>query len=131
MGELIRLKCEKCGKSYDLGIGQGMTDNNLETVLAHFDPQTADRIRKELSTQKPGDRWSYRKMIGYCDSCRSYSEIPTFHITKNDKNLTVAGKCSCGSICTLIDDSDRAKMSDIRCPLCNGIMTAVSNGMWD
>lgn len=131
MGELIRLKCEKCGRSYEIGVGHGMADKNLDAVLRNFDDPTAAHIREMLSSSESGTGWSYRKMIGYCSSCRSFFEIPTFHITNKEKEQTVAAKCRCGNNCVLFDDEDRDQMATIKCPDCNDFMTASSAGMWD
>ncbi len=131
MGELIRLECKKCGRSYDIGVGHGMADKNLDTVLGYFDDPTATHIRELLSSKEAGSRWSYRRMIGYCGSCRSFFEIPTFHITNKEKEQTVAAKCRCGNNCVLFDDTDKAQMDSIKCPECKENMTAKSAGMWD
>ncbi|MBR4575030.1 MAG: hypothetical protein IKO16_08970 [Lachnospiraceae bacterium] len=131
MGETIRLKCNDCGNSYELGIGHGMADNRLDTVLGYFDEVSAERIRRILPASDKGYRWSYRKMIGYCSSCRSYIEIPTFSIMNNEENTTVAATCRCGNNCMLIDDNDKARMNSLLCPKCNGKMTAEIAGMWD
>ncbi len=129
MGELIRLKCEKCGRTFDLGIGQGMLDYDPEKVLMHFDPAASDTFRAVISASQ--DKWSYRKMIGYCSKCRTYSAIPTIHITNKGKEQALAAKCACGNTCVIFDDTDRVQMSRIKCPDCLGTMTAQSTGMWD
>ena len=131
MGELIRLKCEKCGTAFGLGIGHGMTDHDLDAVLSYFDPASADQIKSGISRMSAGDRWSYRKMIGYCDTCRSYFEIPTFHIINSENEQIVAAKCRCGNDCVLFDDDDKEQMAGIKCPECHGNMTVESAGNWD
>ena len=131
MGETIRLKCNDCGNSYEFGIGHGMADNRIDTVLRYFDKASSDRIKMILSTVQKGYKWSYRKMIGYCSSCRSYIEIPTFNIKNKEKEMTVAATCRCGNNCMLIDDNDEARMNSLLCPKCNGKMTVEIAGMWD
>ena len=101
MGRSIRLTCNDCKQSYDLNIGQGRFDNNLERVLGYFDRQSADLIRGKLSVLGEDAYWNYCAMIGYCESCGSYSSIPT---------ITV---------------------KDLRCPKCHGKMTAEITGTWD
>ena len=131
MGEIIRLKCNDCKQSYELNIGQGIADNTIEKVLGHFDDVTADLIKQKLSVLGEDTYWNYRRMIGYCDSCGSYQEIPTFKITADGKDHVIAEKCNCGNTCELIDDNDQARMNDIRCPKCKSRMTVQITGMWD
>lgn len=131
MGRSIRLTCNDCKQSYDLNIGQGRSDNNLERVLGYFDRQSADLIRGKLSVLGEDAYWNYRAMIGYCGSCGSYSSIPTITVKNNGKDYVTAGKCSCGATCELIDDNDQTRMNDMRCPKCHGKMTAEITGTWD
>ena len=131
MGRSIRLKCNDCSVSYDLRIGQGIRDNKIENVLGHFDPETSELIRQKLLVLGADQYWNYRRMIGYCDSCKSYLEVPTFQIIENEKRYVTAGKCSCGSSVTLIDDDDQAGMNDLKCPQCSGKITMEPTGMWD
>ena len=131
MGRSIRLTCNDCKEYIDLNIGQSRSDNKLDRVLGHFDGQTSDLIKEKLSLLGEDAYWNYCSMIGYCESCGSYSEIPTFTIKDNGKDYVTAGKCSCGSTCELIDDNDQTRMNDLRCPKCQGRMTVETTGMWD
>ena len=131
MGRSIRLTCNDCKQSYDLNIGQGISDRNLEQVLVNFDRQTSDTIREKLSFLGEDAYWNYRRMIGYCGSCGSYSSIPTITIKNNGKDYITAAKCSCGGTCELIEDNDQTRMNDIRCHRCHGKMTVEITGMWD
>ena len=131
MGRSIRLTCNECKKSFDLNIGQGISDNNVDTVLGHFEGSTADLLREKISILGRESYWNYRSMIGYCGSCKSYVAIPTLTIVDNGKEYVTAGKCGCGSSCELIDDNDDTRMKDIKCPKCNGTMTVEMTGMWD
>ncbi len=129
MGEIIRLECQKCGNSYELFTGAGMKDNDLEKVLGHFDEAAANDIRQKLSGSNKNDDWSYRSMIGYCSSCRTYRSIPTFNMS--NKTVTTA-KCECKAVCELFDEAQVLKGTQkLNCPQCNGMMTATSTGMWD
>ncbi len=131
MVEIIRLTCNECKKSYDLNVGQGMKDNRLDRVLTYFDEQTADIVKAKLSLISKPDSWSYRKMIGYCDACKSYLEIPTLWIISDGKEYVTAAKCRCGNTCRLIDDNDGAKMNNLSCPVCGAVMSASNTGIWD
>ncbi len=131
MGKTIRLKCNDCGKSYDLNIGQGRADNSLDRVLGYFDQETADLIRAKLSILGADERWIYRKMIGYCSSCRSFKEIPTFNIVDDRKDFITAAKCQCNNSCELIDDTDASAMDAVTCPECGGSMSASVLSRWD
>ena len=131
MGETIRLKCNDCKRSFDLDTGHGRYDNDLERVLAYFDDRTAEIIKAKLSAAGCDAAWSYRKMIGYCSSCGSIKEIPTFHITDNENKYTVAAKCECGGDPALYDPDDPAAADAVRCPDCHGTMTVEHLGIWD
>ena len=84
MGDTIRLTCNDCNKYYDLDIGHGRSDNDLNRVYSKYNEQTADIIEAKVSVAESGT-WLHRKMIGYCTSCGSIQSIPTFHIKDNDK----------------------------------------------
>ncbi len=131
MGEMIRLKCNDCGNSYDLMIGQGMLDSDLETVKGHFDPKAVSEIEAGLASYKEDAIWSYRQMIGYCSSCRSITSVPTFHIFNKGEEIITAGTCECGHIPVLTDDNDEQAMRHIKCPVCNSPMKPEITGMWD
>ncbi len=117
--------------SYDLRIGQGISDNKIENALGHFDEKTADLIRRKISVLEEDGYWNYRSMIGYCESCRSFVETPTFHIFNYGKKYVTAQKCSCGADVTLIDENDQSGMNDLKCPKCSGMITMEPTGMWD
>ena len=131
MGRSIRLKCNDCSVSYDLRIGQGISDNKIENALGHFDEKTADLIRRKISVLEEDGYWNYRSMIGYCETCRSFVETPTFHIFNYGKKYVTAQKCSCGADVTLIDENDQSGMNDLKCPQCSGKITMEPTGMWD
>ncbi|MCR5672972.1 MAG: hypothetical protein K6F87_04580 [Lachnospiraceae bacterium] len=131
MGDIIRLECNECGKSYDLNIGRGMADNSLDRVLGHFDESTSDLIRSKLSVIDKEDYWGYRRMIGRCGSCGTFAAIPVFVINGDGKEYLTAQKCECGASYEIYDDDDDARMKEIRCPKCNGTMSALYTGMWD
>lgn len=128
---MIRLKCNDCGRTFDVSVGQGRKDNEVDRILTYFDVSDADIIKEKLSVLGEHDSWSYRKMIGYCSTCRSFTEIPTFHFNNNDEEYVTAGRCTCGGICTLIDDADKEKMESLECPECNGTIEVQHLGMWD
>ena len=131
MGQSIRLTCDNCKSTYDLKIGQGRADGNIDRVLAYFDDATSNLIKEKLSVAGEQAVWNYRRMIGSCKACGSFSEIPTFSIRNNDKVYVTAGKCGCGSVCELIDDTDDSRMSKITCPKCGKTVSAEITGMWD
>ena len=131
MGETIRLKCNDCNKAYDLNIGQGIKDNSLDRILGYFDGVTSDMISRKLSVLGTKKSWSFRRMIGYCSSCRSFREIPTFHIFEDQKEYVTATKCQCGSTCEIIDDNDTDAMGSLICPECGGKISSSITAMWD
>ena len=131
MGDTIRLKCNDCGKSYDLNIGRGMADNSLDRILSHFDESTSDLIRSKLSVTDKEDSWAYRRMIGCCFSCGIFEAVPVFIINGDGKEYITAEKCKCGASYDIFDDDDDARMKGLKCPKCNGTMSAEYTGMWD
>ncbi len=131
MGDIIRLECNDCGSSYEFNVGKGMVDHSLDRVLSHFDESTADLIRTKLSVIDKDDSWDYRKMIGFCNSCSTLSEIPTFVINGDGKEYVTVRKCDCGAPFELFDDEDESRMNEIKCPKCKGKMSFEYTGMWD
>lgn len=131
MGDIIRLECNDCGKSYEFNVGRGMADHSLERVLDNFDESTAYLIRTKLNKIDSEDSWSYRKMIGSCDLCGILTAVPVFVINGEGREYITGKKCECGKPFEIIDDEDKESMKKLTCPACKGRMGVKYTGMWD
>ncbi len=133
MGQLINLKCEKCGYETNLGIGAGMLYYDLDTVLTLFDKETQGKIRDAVKDIPPSN-WMASKEIGICEKCGKISAIPVFTIDTGDgKTIEYRGKCQCGS--SSLDIKDFEKIQDgtdsISCPICGDTLVVSVQGYWD
>lgn len=132
MGELINLKCQKCGYETNLGIGAGILFNRVENILEFFDRETAEKI-KALAAD--GDIfWSVTKEAGVCEKCGKISAIAVFKATdKNGKTTELRGRCQCGS--SSIEIYDYESLQDGRkkifCPACGDELEITIQGHWD
>ncbi len=133
MGQLINLKCEKCGYETNLGIGAGMTYNDLEMVITFFDKDTQEKIRA-LVGSTPKKLWNVTKEIAVCEKCGKISAIAVFRSQDAGGNpIEYRAKCQCGSSSLNIYDSNEVLEGrvSIPCPACGDGMKASVQGMWD
>ena len=133
MGQLVNLKCKKCGYETNLGVGAGMLFNDLEKVITMFDKPTQDRIRTLVKEngQKP---WYIYKEIGICEKCGKISAIAVFKSGDGLGNpVEFHGRCNCGSenINFHNFDSIQEGIATIPCPTCGETMEVNIQGNWD
>ena len=133
MGQLINLKCSKCGYETNLGIGSGLTYNDLEKVLSFFDNATKDNIRKVVS-EGSNKLWYVYKEIARCEKCGKISAIAVFKTTAPDgREITYHAKCQCGSNDIELFDSEKIidGKATIACPICGDNLEVTVQGHWD
>ena len=133
MGQLINLKCEKCGYETNLGVGAGVTFSNLEKVIDLFDNQTQEKIRAAVNANG-GRGWTIYKEIGICEKCGKISAIAVFKMADTaGKELLYHSKCACGSGSIDLKDYEKALSGElsINCPLCGDVLVITEQGYWD
>ena len=132
MGQMIELKCEKCGYDVRLNIGAGMSYTSLEKVIGFFDK--SDRVLIEAAIKNnPKSFWYVSQEIGICESCGKISAIAVFRLTTDDGiNIEYQAKCPCGGDVDL-EDSEKVLEGKnvIKCPVCKEPLTATVTGHWD
>ncbi len=132
MGQMVSLKCQKCGYEAKLWVGAGMIYNVLDNVVTFFDSKTQAQIRDTVKNN-PECFWSVSKEIGICDKCGKISAIAVFKLTdKSGKFTEYRAKCQCGNE---VEIMDLEKVLDGRislcCPVCQDPLTVEVMGHWD
>lgn len=132
MGQLISLKCEKCGYEVNLGVGAGLTFNSLDTVLTLFDKPTQDKIKAAIE-QYPRNFWYVSKEIGVCDKCGRISGVAVFKLNQeNGQFIVYKAKCPCGAEVDIYDSEEVIEgKTKISCPPCGEPLEVTVNGHWD
>ena len=132
MGQIVEVKCTKCGYKESLKLGAGMLYNKPDVVLGLFDDASKEEIKKTLSDNKTAMWYAYKE-LGRCISCKKLSEIAVFKLSKTDgDSKTIVSRCKCQKEAELID-SDNAIEGHIKvkCPICNEEMEVKVIGNWD
>ena len=133
MGQLVNLKCNKCGYETNLSIGSGIAFNNLEKVITLFDKETREQIRGVVN--KSGNRlWYVYKEIGRCEKCGKISAIAVFKTTDAERReIVFNAKCQCGSSDIQLYDSEKIfeGKENVFCPICAEKLAVTEQGHWD
>ena len=132
MGQLVNLKCKKCGYQTNLGIGAGKRFIDLETVLDLFDKETQGKIR-DIVGKNAGKGWLVSKEIGICEKCGKISAVAVFEMTDIEgKEIQFKAKCPCGADVELADrEAVLDGRSSITCPACGDELEITMEGFWD
>ena len=130
MGELLEIKCEKCGKTAELRVGYGLMHGRLENVTTLF----PDRIRSRLPLKEMQSfeiPWSFRFVPAVCGTCRSFVAVPSISLKASGKpSESFPGVCpDCGGdVVPLEPEGIEAQP----CPSCGQAGCSVrETGMWD
>ncbi len=132
MGELINLKCRKCGYETNLGIGAGILFNRVENILELFDRETGEKIK--ALTAVGGILWSVTKEVGVCEKCGKITAIAVFKATDRSGKVTeLRSRCTCGSSSIEIYDYEplQGGKRESTGPACGGEIGGTSQGHWD
>lgn len=132
MGQLLNLKCNKCGYETNLGVGAGISFNRPDVVSFFFDKKISEEIFAVIERIGNGS-WSVVKEIGVCEKCGKISAIAVFRATDSDgRTVEYRAKCPCGGEVELFSPEDvlngRKKLS---CPACGDVLEVTSQGYWD
>ena len=121
MGQLINLKCKKCGYETNLGVGVGRMFNKLDAVISSFDKETQSAIRNLIDGG--GVSWEAYREIATCERCGKLSAITVFTTSdQNGKSAEYHSKCQCGSADVDLNDYEKVfgGKATITCPACGG-----------
>ena len=131
MGQIIEIKCSKCGYRESANIGQGIRYKRLENVVNLFDEQTKDKINKTVTAGN--SIWSAYREIGECRKCKRIVGTTVFTVTdEQGKKTALVSKCSCGNELRIID-SEKVLIGqqNVKCSKCGGNLEAKEIGRWD
>ena len=126
MGQILRLKCRKCGYGSDLWIGAGMSFYSVENVMDIFDQEIQEKIKEAVKGISLRD-YDVRKVIGICKECGKISAVGYFKMHAADgKDIEYTAKCPCGADVEKIGSED-----NIKCPTCGEVLEVNEVGHWD
>ncbi|MCR5250813.1 MAG: hypothetical protein K6E50_09440 [Lachnospiraceae bacterium] len=125
MGQLISIKCDKCGYSRELQIGQGMLDHRIEIVAEAFEGEAKERV---LKAAESGKTWDFRRLPGLCAGCREYYSVPVFASPALPEGRII-GACPEGYASSDIRLTEEELPGHITCPKC-GRDAAMQRGSW-
>ena len=126
MGQILSLKCKKCGYESDLWIGAGMSFYSVENVMEIFDASAQEKIKKAImdNPKAPND---VRKRIGICRECGKIKAVGVFRMTIPDGDkIEIVAKCNCGGQVRVVDSEEA-----IKCPKCGELLQVEETGHWD
>ena len=132
MGQLVNLKCKKCGYETNLGLGAGLTFNDLDRILVFFDQATQDKIR--AAVEGHNRLWYVYKEVCVCEKCGKISAIAVFKTTDaQGKEIMYHARCQCGSANVEIHDFEKLQegKETLSCPACGDILEISVTGHWD
>lgn len=124
MGEIYRIRCDKCSIDNQLYLGNGMRDYSIENVLGAFDEEELD-FKAVIKMANEGT-WVYKRSIAYCGNCKKYYAAPVLAIKHNNEKYGYVGKCSCNEHGSL-----KRFSAGCPCDACGGKLSATFIGMWD
>ncbi|SFC11290.1 hypothetical protein [Butyrivibrio sp. YAB3001] len=132
MGQIVSVRCPKCGYSATLNVGVGKKYNEFEYVIELFDDEAKEKIREAIN--KHGSKnWNVRIDIGVCSKCKKVVEIPIFTVmTEAGEPIVIASKCKCGSRAKTFEvDRVIYGKDELLCPLCGEDLKVEVRGLWD
>ena len=132
MGQLLNLKCNKCGYETNLGVGAGISFNRPDVVSIFFDKKTAEVILAVIERVGNGS-WSVVKEIGVCERCGKISAIAEFRAAEKDGRIVeYRAKCPCGGVVDIFSPEDvLADRKKLSCPACGDVLEITHQGYWD
>lgn len=125
MGELKKITCKSCGRSWEYETGCGMLHGKLKWVADLY----PEDIKKEILSYLKEDEiilFDFGYQLSYCRKCNVIESVPVLRVA--DDNGVYAGVCGqCGQKTELIEEVEK-----IQCPVCHGAdLTAENIGFWD
>lgn len=125
MGEIRKITCKSCGRSWECTTGCGMLHGKLKWVADLY----PEDIKKEILSYLKEDEiilFDFGFQLSYCRKCNGIESVPVLRLA-DDKGV-YAGICGqCGQKTELIEEVEK-----IQCPVCHGADLTVENiGFWD
>ena len=109
MGEIRKINCRNCDKTWEYRSGCGMMHARLGSVADLFEPDIAAQFMI-YADKKPPVIFDFSFMPAKCEQCKDIVEIPVLNILE----ARYEGKCvSCNSDVKIITD-----LNKFNCPQC-------------
>ena len=125
MGEIIKMTCRDCGRSYHCKIGAGMEHGRLDSVIKVFGEETGKHIMRCVEDEKfPMFSFAFQPMC--CECCNAIVSVPVLKLLKEDEEYV--GRCQeCQT------PMEQKKVNEqLNCPVCKNVkFDTCRMGFWD
>lgn len=127
MGQVIDVKCNKCGYSERFYLGMGMRDWDKAVVAGYFESCRAKEILDS------GDSWCFNWKLARCNDCKRLLRVPVLDGLDEDKGrYEFIGAVCCGQpIDEIIDVPEQVGKLYTKCPKCEDELEASETMLWD
>ena len=123
MGEMNKISCRSCGKSWECRSGCGIRHSSLKEVAGVFEDTVAQQFL-QYANENPFSIFHFSYMAAQCSFCNEIVEVPVLEL----KGEQYIGKCPA-------DDQKVEVIADIEsmnCPVCGGTdLEQIVVGHWD
>lgn len=122
MGQIKEIICDGCNTSWEIRVGAGRLQGDLQYITSYFSENDQKEIR---SFFERGDNVSFELEAGYCENCNNLVSKPVLKVEKADKVVIgICAKCK--------NKLNHCILEDIGCPICQSKKWRKRFiGMWD
>ena len=123
MGEMNKISCRSCGKSWEYRSGCGIRHSSLNAVAGVFEDAVAQQLL-QYASENPFPIFHFAYMPAQCNHCKEIVEVPVLEL----EGKQYIGNCPAdGRKAEVINDVHNGK-----CPECGGTDLEQSViGHWD
>jgi hypothetical protein len=126
MGQIVKVSCEKCGKSKELCIGGGLSDCDFDVVISGLSEAQKEKMTEAKSLG--AKRFSVSRIPCVCQVCGQFYAASMVNCIFEGKKRTVWSKCPA---CVSSKRSTISMENDTTCPVCGEAIIACYTGLWD
>lgn len=123
MGEMNKISCRSCGKSWEYRSGCGIRHSSLNAVAGVFEDAVAQQLL-QYASENPFPIFQFSYMPAMCSHCKSIVDIPFLELNGEQ----FSGSCPlCEHKVEVVTD-----IENTRCPVCSVVDFEQSTiGHWD
>lgn len=123
MGEMNKISCRSCGKSWEYRSGCGIRHSSLKEVARVFEDTVAQQFL-QYANENPFCIFHFSYMAAQCSECTNIVEVPFLELNAG----RYKGACPlCGHKVEVITEID-----NLKCPICGETDFEQSTiGHWD
>ncbi len=123
MGEMNKIKCRSCGKSWEYRSGCGIRHSSLKAVAGLFN-ETVSQQLLQYAEENPFPIFHFSYMPARCNQCKEIVEVPFLEL-ESKQYVNVCPLCNC-KVEILTD------IESIKCQLCGEVgFEQSTTGHWD